>query len=451
MNNGKNYEDFAYLPGKMVDCIKASYAKGMRNRELIGLVKDDIRQALSEKEAPRVTYKKNSMPVSCEEEADIIYIRTSVFKETGGAIIWMLTKNQGGGPSPWELTKVITEDQFSDPSYVELGKRPRDMLYKYARWPNITNDLKRLKNEIILKENWSYVKNPADDDFPILKSYIDYTFAKLWRSGQVIESIDGRYSAFNTGLVNKIYQYVYVLFKRIDAGPTLWEFLDFAVYGASYQGKILANHFPKLPSPARYFSEISDISYIISADKSTDDQLPELQPDHYFTERPERLPIHFLNDGCRKNEKLLDLLSRIEDPNIAKDTRERLWREIGDEIGKDMDVYNDLENSFRGAVRRAVMRVSWNYRTAIPVYFPKLDKMSILLPLSFSSKYDAEVALVVEKNDASSKYTAPTILSLAIAYSNARLVCKPESDWLNQRVFEPVSAEISGDEEGGIE
>ena len=85
------------------------------------------------------------------------------------------------------------------------------------------------------------------------------------------------------------------------------------------------------------------------------------------------------------------------------------------------------------------MRASWNYRTAIPVYFPSYNKMSILLPLSFKADADAEVALVVERNPVSKKYIAPTILDLPTAYSNARLVCKPESDWLNQKLLEPVA------------
>ena len=114
-------------------------------------------------------------------------------------------------------------------------------------------------------------------------------------------------------------------------------------------------------------------------------------------------------------------------------------------IAADADVYDDLESSFRNAVRKAVMRASWNYRTAIPVYFPSYDKMSILLPLSFSSDKDAEVALVVERNSISGNYIAPTILTLATAYSNARLVCKPESDWLNQQVLEPITSENTND------
>ena len=71
----------------------------------------------------------------------------------------------------------------------------------------------------------------------------------------------------------------------------------------------------------------------------------------------------------------------------------------------------------------------------------------VVLPLSFGTNSEAEVALVVERNAVSKKYTAPTILSLPIAYANARLVCKPESDWLNQKVLESVSSNITDDDE----
>ena len=129
-------------------------------------------------------------------------------------------------------------------------------------------------------------------------------------------------------------------------------------------------------------------------------------------------------------------------PELTEKEKKEYWHKIGDEITSDPDVYDDLESAFRSAVRKTVMRVSWNYRTAIPVYFPSYNKMSILLPLAFNTKKIAEVALVVEYNSTSKKYTAPTILTLPVAYSNARLVCKPESDWLNQRIFE--AAELEG-------
>lgn len=355
----------------------------------------------------------------------------------------MFVKNRNPDKQPWEMSKAITENEFNSESYIELGDHPRDILINYAYWPSFNSDLKILKNTLALKENWSYKENPSDDDFPILKNYITYTFAKLWKDKQVFISVDGRYSVFNTGLVNRNYQYIYVLFER-NIGEKPWKFSMFCIPGIRQGGRILAENFRVLPKPAHYFNDISDISYIISNDRTPDEQLPDLQPDHYFIDHPERLPIHFLIDGCRKNQDIINLL-KTDISNYTKEQKAEHWKTIGEAISADPDVYDDLESSFRNAVKKAVMRVSWNYRTAIPVYFPSYDKMSILLPLSFSSDTNAEVALVVERNEVSQKYTAPTILPLTIAYANARLVCKPESDWLNQRVFEPSTQDTEID------
>lgn len=51
------------------------------------------------------------------------------------------------------------------------------------------------------------------------------------------------------------------------------------------------------------------------------------------------------------------------------------------------------------------------------------------------------------------KYYAPTILDLGIAYSNARLACKLEIDWLNQKTInsELNEAMNKGDFFGHIE
>ena len=285
----------------------------------------------------------------------------------------------------------------------------------------------------------------ADDDFPILKSYIAYTFAKLWKDKQVYVSVNGQYSVFNTGLVNRNYQYIYVVFEK-NVGNRPWRFLTFANPGVKYGGRILSGNFVSLPQPAHYFKNIDDISYVIATDKTPDEQLPDLQSDHYFVDHPDRLPIDFLRDGCRKNADIVALLN-TDTSSMSGEEIANHWEKIGEAIGDDPEVYDDLEASFRNAVRKAIMRVSWNYRTAIPVYFPSYDKMSILLPLSFGTNSEAEVALVVERNATSQKYTAPTILSLPTAYANARLVCKPESDWLNQKVLEPVSSNITDSDE----
>lgn len=415
---------FAFLPDRTLDDFRLlSGENSLTNYEIRQKIDEGYKKAAAEEGNPRIIYKNRNIIISDINSADRVCIITSILScRDGSAIVLLFAPNRTKNKQPWEMECAISENEFNSDVYVEIGNIPRKMLYRYAFWPAYAEDLRILKNQLALPENWSFKENPSDDDFPILKSYIDYTFAKAWRDKQIVLSVDGRYSVFNTGLVNRNYQYIYILFER-NAGQSPWKFSMFCIPGIRQGGRLLADNFKVLPTPVRYFSDISDISYMISNDKTPDEQLPDLQPDHYFIDHPERLPLHFLLDGCRKNQNIIYLLKLV---------------------------FEALEAAFRNAVRKAVMRVSWNYRTAIPVYFPSYNKMSILLPLSFSSKTEAEIALVVEYNSVSQKYTAPTILTLPVAYSNARLVGKPESDWLNQRVFEPEACNVKEEDENDL-
>ncbi len=429
---------FAFLPERALDTYRTLTNDKRTQYEILQAINAEYISAASEENCPRIIYKNGNTVLTENSLADRVCILTNMPTSLNDStVVLSFVPNRNPDKQPWEMQNAISETEFNGGSYVELGNKPREMLFNYAFWSSFVSDLKTLKNDLALYENWSFKENPDDNDFPILKNYISYTFAKLWQDKQVAVSINGRYSVFNTGLVNRNYQYIYILFEK-NVGSKPWKFSMFCIPGIRQGGRILSDNFKVLPKPAHYFSDISDISYIIENDKTPDQQMPDLQPDHYFIDNPKRLPQDFLLDGCRKNKAIIHML-KTDISGLSPEKREAYWRSVGEAIGSDPDVYDDLEASFRNAVRKAVMRVSWNYRTAIPVYFPTYNKMSILLPLSFGTETDAEVALVVERNNISQKYTAPTILSLPVAYSNARLVCKPESDWLNQRVFEPIA------------
>ena len=77
----------------------------------------------------------------------------------------------------------------------------------------------------------------------------------------------------------------------------------------------------------------------------------------------------------------------------------------------------------------AKRQVKWNFRTAVPLYYLRQDTMNLLLSLCLIDEYDADVALVVEMQD-SGKYIGQTVLTMDQAYVNARLICRPDSEWL---------------------
>jgi Domain of unknown function (DUF3825) len=90
----------------------------------------------------------------------------------------------------------------------------------------------------------------------------------------------------------------------------------------------------------------------------------------------------------------------------------------------------------KGAIEEAVKRVQMDYRTAVPVvYFPgaqQRGRVQLLLPLVFDDSQIARLALVVGR-DGDDEYLARTVLTIDMAYNNARLLTRPGSDWLDPR------------------
>ena len=88
-------------------------------------------------------------------------------------------------------------------------------------------------------------------------------------------------------------------------------------------------------------------------------------------------------------------------------------------------------NSLNGAIEHAKVRVYRNYKTAIPQWYN--DNLQLLLPLCFVSPTRTDMALCVRKDVdrlGKASYVAKTALTLPMAYSNARLITKPDSEWL---------------------
>ena len=92
-------------------------------------------------------------------------------------------------------------------------------------------------------------------------------------------------------------------------------------------------------------------------------------------------------------------------------------------------------------------RVEWNYKTAIPVYYPTENRGALLLPLALVQQNHVDLALVVEWQPQSERYQGETILPLNIAYSNSRLITRPDSDWLRMDQITAGDAEEDADED----
>lgn len=265
-----------------------------------------------------------------------------------------------------------------------MASRDND-LFDFAFIPAIDKQLEKLER-MAMDENWSYRYLPNPKPRPILFNYLKYTFSRLKDEGKV-EAIENRYACFNTGLVTENQEAIFALFEdnKNMGAPQKWFFKRFCK-----ESEYDLSVFNKLPEIAHYFNDPAELLY---------DTRLELRPNLN----------HIINDNR----------GRFPEP----------WN--------DQDKHQTLMLLLEGAIKDAIKRVKRNYKTAIPQFYRdypgpgEIDKSGIqlLLPLCLKDKSKADLAIVVHR--LSNVYVATTVLSLDWAYSNARLIARPDTEWLD--------------------
>ena len=244
------------------------------------------------------------------------------------------------------------------------------LLFDFAWFMDFHAKIEELKN-LAMPEDWDYKKNPLGTN-PILENYIKHTFKKLEQEGKVF--VQGGYAVFNTGLVTSFQEEIFALFqsnKRSGAQP--WFFIGWR----KHSDRDLMR-FSSLPDVANYFDNPADLLYDMSVEL-------RLNIDHIIDDNLSRFPASY----------------------------------------QKMDKYQ-VGTILQGTIDDAKRRIRRNYKTAVPQFYN--GKIQLLLPLCLTSKADADLALVVEKENG--VYRASTCLTLDMAINNARLIAKPDNEWL---------------------
>lgn len=306
-------------------------------------------------------------------------------------------------------------------------------------WAAIGANSLNILADLALPEDWSGGDSDPRRTYAILRRYLKYTFLRLTYENKVLIAQDPdfddpqeEYAAFNTGLVDRKYEYIYALFKKCtqDKGNRYWYLLAFVVPGED-AGKTLIRVFNPLPQKADYFgNKIENMLYDTTTGSLSCDYT------HMLIERCSRLPIGFLKDNCPSSMLDIDGISIDEAYalNALDSRRIAYFAKLGNRIHDDIHILNRLKYRFKDATDMALKRVEWNYKTAIPMYYPKKNRGSLLLPLALVEDNQVDLALVVSRHSNGS-YQGETILPLSMAYQDSRLVSRPDSDWLQPSVL----------------
>ncbi|NJI73203.1 DUF3825 domain-containing protein [Sphingobacterium kitahiroshimense] len=244
-------------------------------------------------------------------------------------------------------------------------------LFDFTWFPNFSQSIEDLK-ELAMEDNWDYCNDPTGKH-PILVNYVHHTFEKVHGEAKIEYTED--FCCFNTGLVTENQEEIFC-YLQINKRPN--SSIPYYFIGWRKSSHRDLSKFSKLADVANYITDPSDLIYNPQFEL-------RINIDHIIQDNKERFPTP---------------LNRME--NYL------------------------LSNILQGTIEDAKRRVKRNYKTAIPQYYK--GKLQLLLPLCLQEKGKADLALVIEKeNDV---YRASTCLTLDMAINNARLIAKPDDEWL---------------------
>lgn len=287
-----------------------------------------------------------------------------------------------------------------------------------------------LESILLPGETWKFRNSSQEDyrpktEYDILQSYLQYVFEKLLSDydnpesknyKKIVFSLDKKHALFNSGLLNKFAQDVYLMgdvfgltggkftLSNLAIAPSKVDLIrNFGFAGADLT---------PYPGVVEFFDKLDDIIYDsdIEIDLSAD-----------------RLS-HIIEDGARRNrfaEKYTAMYEKGDLPAIT----------------------STLETAIENA-RKIAKR---NYKFVVPQYRSarggEPGKIQFLMPIYLDRQYgerpDFALVLNIEiMPDGTRYYTPETILELPWAYNNARVICKPEDTWLNPATIDSPPLDI---------
>ena len=253
------------------------------------------------------------------------------------------------------------------------------------------------RNTIDGPEAWAFHQTRfqakyASSDVPKLRNYLDYTFVRLLdlereSPGQFFRySDDQDWICFNTGLQNIHGSDLLAIFQRYK---------------------------PRADTPLR---EVPD--WVFKGCYAPNDRSYR---DHFGTEVPE---IAWYSLDSR--DFVFDTSYRLD-----KDFFDHLFDRAKERAGLPNAPDEVVRNYLRGTIENLVPKIKRNYKIAIPVYYVEEKRMQLLLPFVSASDTNDVSCFLVERDDQSKTYRLKTIFDLDQAYFSARLITRPDREWLD--------------------
>ncbi|TSA43876.1 DUF3825 domain-containing protein [bacterium] len=253
-------------------------------------------------------------------------------------------------------------------------------IFEFAYFPKYDEAIKYLAETLSDREPWDF-SDSRENKHAILRNYLEYYYRRLKDEAKIKFTANNEYASFNTGLVTANQEEIFCLFERYQGKVPNSAPYYFKGFVKVSDARLLAGFGSDIPEPANFF-EKPDLLILNPKYKI----VPDIE--HIINDNKDRFPLH---------------LQRADD--------------------------SEMRRQLHGAIEDVTKKVRTNYKIAIPQYFG--SKIQLLLPLCLTSgSPNPDLALVIDKISGQDIYSAKTCLTLKMAYNNARLIVKPQSDWL---------------------
>lgn len=273
----------------------------------------------------------------------------------------------------------------------------------------MNNLLSKLAEEA-LYENWTFSNYQSRVNHPILKNYLENTYFQLVHQGKVFINQKEEKMLFNTGLIdtafNELFLVCDIVPRSAKDGLFRQEYSSPEIYKTS--SRVFCNYSRNSPLPvATFYENPGDL--LFNWEIAQKPGGINIADEHIFRDNMSRI-----NNGLRDPA----LHFNFDNPHDVARCRQM----------------------FEGALKASLELSKRNYKFVAPQFWPSTGKLQFLMPIYLEGVQEIRnqnrrevlpptVALSMEL--VHGQYIGTTILTLDMAYQNARLIARPDGFWLD--------------------
>ena len=282
--------------------------------------------------------------------------------------------------------------------------------------------LTRLSDEA-LNENWRFSNYNSKISHPILKNYLENTYFQLVHQGKIYANIEEEKMMLNTGLIDASFNELFLVCDIVPNsardGLFRQEYRNPEVYKSS--SRVFCNYSRNTQlQMATFYDDPGDL--LFNWEVAQQPGGINIADEHIFIDNMDRI-----NQGLRDASIRFDFSSTQD---VAR-----------------------CRQLFEGALKSSLEMSKRNYKFVAPQFWPATGKLQFLMPIYLEGVQELRkgdirevlpptVALSMEMSH--EQYIGTTILTLDMAYQNARLIARPDGFWLDAaKIFAPKNDDFS--------